>query len=137
MIRSSFRFSIRELLLCTLVVALVVALYLSRRSLAQAKTWKGRALALQEILEGDNYKIEYDPKSRRLSFWKYDATDGRLVGGGGKPTDPEYYEEDQADEDDGPDAALTTRELQVEQFLHDLQKEKNRNEEAEPPDNSN
>ena len=66
------RISIRELILCTLVVALVIALCLSRLKIDELKVFRGRAVFLQYLVGREGIEIEWHPDDKGVSFRKAD-----------------------------------------------------------------
>jgi len=58
-----FRFSIRELMLVTLVVGLIAGWCLDRHEdRREMNVWKKRAKAFQHVLDKDGWKIEWQPQ---------------------------------------------------------------------------
>jgi hypothetical protein len=60
-------FSLREML-TALVVALAIALYVTRLELAKARALQGRVCALQEVLEGLGFEIQWHPESNSMTY---------------------------------------------------------------------
>jgi hypothetical protein len=61
-----FRFSIRDLLWLTLVVALALGWFVRERQvmgeLTQARKWRGVAGALESVLRGEGWELEWYPQ---------------------------------------------------------------------------
>jgi hypothetical protein len=65
-----FRFSIRELMLVTLVVALGVGWWLDRRNDAGNNAlWRARAGTLEELLKGKGYRVSWVADTNRVILW--------------------------------------------------------------------
>jgi hypothetical protein len=66
-----FRFSIRELMLVTLVVGLVAGWLLDRHEdRREMNLWKQRATAFQHVLVEDGWKIEWRPQKDAVIITK-------------------------------------------------------------------
>jgi len=75
-----FRFTIRDVLLATLLVGLFLAWWLDRRylstSLAEASKWRMRAGALEEILRNDDWDVQWDFGREEVTAVLFKKKDG-------------------------------------------------------------
>ncbi len=75
-------FSIRDVLLCTIIVALVIALCLSRNELAELKgrdrALRIRANALQAVLELEGFAVKLSAETNDIEWWSENGRSGSM-----------------------------------------------------------
>jgi len=74
--------SIRELILGTVIVGLAIALCISRWQNNDLKVFRGRAIVLEYLLEGEGIEIEWEGNNQGVKFRNTD----NLFGAGSMTT---------------------------------------------------
>jgi hypothetical protein len=92
-----FRFTIREIFLLVVIVALALGWWLDHRRMAQgvanALSWKDATGAAESLLKLEGWTIEWNRKTNRMKGRKKNATDINWRLGAFKPSAPIYSDE--------------------------------------------